>query len=102
MPSVGVIERVERNRDGTATLVLRGGHLRRLAVVSPPKNLEAAVGTTLTVDVGSVMIGKTKWADRETTRSYVVSSDGNSIPTNGIIRLVGKVAPRRSFKEPAK
>jgi hypothetical protein len=67
-----VIGAVERNADGTATLVLmpreacdRHHGPQRMTVVNPPPLLEAAVGTEVWGGGESLMVGReTKWADR--------------------------------------
>ncbi len=70
MSIAAIIERVERNADGTATLHLGpiarddGPGQARLTVLGRPAGLEAAVGTRIWGSDSSIMVAGTKWADR--------------------------------------
>jgi hypothetical protein len=66
-----VIDRVERNADGTADILLVAADPRRapagqtrMTVLNPPPQFEAAVGTQIWGGANSVMVGQTHWADR--------------------------------------
>lgn len=67
-----VITKVIRNADGTATILLGprrpGGDppgQARMIVMNPPLSFEACVGTEVWGGDDCLMVGETRWAERE-------------------------------------
>lgn len=66
-----VIEDVQQNPDGTATLLLRArdpngtAGQSRMTVENPPENFESCIGTEIWGGDNCLMVGRqTRWADR--------------------------------------
>jgi len=61
-----VIADVYYQDDGTAVLKLAGpvAGPRQLLVLSPPRFLEAAIGTAIWGDHNDILVGQTVWAER--------------------------------------